>query len=257
MDALRKNWDQRLINALHQELIDILRTSAFGHFCAGEQQDVTEFIIQLKAHFPTDNPSTIEFATLYEKMEQFWKSGFIQQTDKLEITPPDENPFRLEDAHATQNHLEGVREYYEGDFPNNTEETCDFISYEAITRYPRHLEILLKRYLLNNYVNQAKIKFDEGGQMTVLEHEPELLENTDVIIGAKPKVLCVYKVVAAIERPGGRLSRGHYIAHTREPNGTITSHNDAFVSSNKAETVWENAYYLLLERTSRMPIPEK
>lgn len=256
VDALRKNWDQHLINALHQELIDTLRTSAFGHFCTGEQQDATEFIIQLKAHFPIKNPPTIEFATLYERMEQFWKPGFLQETDKIEITPPDEYRFRLEEAYSTKNHLEGVREYYEGDVPNNTDETLDFIGYDAITRYPQHLEVLVKRYLPNNQVRQAKIEFDEGGQMTVLEHEPELLANTDLLIGAKAKTLLVYKVVAAIERPGGRLSRGHYIAHTRAPDGTITTHNDAFITTNKAETVWENAYYLLLECTSRMPIPE-
>lgn len=264
VEALRKNWDQHLVNALHSELIQKLRTTAFRSFING-QQDADEFIIQLNNHFPSHNREQIVFTKLYRSFsDNAWKPGTCHTIDKLQITPTSEESFDIEKAYTTESHLENVREYFVGDLPNLASEPLDFMGHDAVTAFPRQLEIMLKRsvgfdfYENNGHVSAAKINLDEQGKITVLENEPvyRQIGEERFLVDVKPKNLCVFRAVAAIERSGGQSSSGHYIAHTRAKDGTITTHNDSKVTTNKTEAVWANAYYLTLELIDRMAIPE-
>lgn len=264
IEALRKNWDQHVINALHKELIQILRTSAF-HTFFNEQQDADEFIVQLTNHFPSPNRQQIGFAKLYTSFaENVWKPGNLQSTDKLQVTPSNDQSFDIEQAYSAESLFENVREYFKDDLPNQSADTLDFLGRDAVTAFPHYLEIMVKRSvgfnILENdgHVSSAKIKLDEHGKITVLEHEPvyKTIDNRTYLVGVKPKNLCVFRAIAAIERCGGSSASGHYVAHTRSINGTITTHDDSRISTNKPEAVWANAYYLMLELADRMPIPE-
>lgn len=264
VEALRKNWDQHVINALHKELIQILRTSAFSTFF-NEQQDADEFIVQLTNHFPSPNREQIGYAKLYRSFaENVWKPGKLQTTDKLQVTPNNDQSFDIEQAYSAESLFENVREYFKDDLPNASDEPLDFAGRDAVTAFPRYLEIMVKRSIgfnvLENdgHVSTAKIKLDEHGKITVLEHEPvyRTIDDRTYLVGVKPKNLCVFRAIAAIERCGGSSASGHYVAHTRAQNGTITTHDDSRITPNKSEAVWANAYYLMLELTDRMAIPE-
>lgn len=264
IEALRKNWDRHLINALHKELIQNLRTSAFSSFF-NEQQDADEFIVQLTNHFPPPDREQIGFAKLYRSFaDNVWKPGRLQTTDKLQITPNNDLAFDIEQAYSAESHLENVREYFRDDAPNESAALLDFAGRDAVTSFPHHLEIMVKRSVgfnvLQNdgHVSKAKIKLDEHGKICVVEHEPvyRIINDKSYLVDVKPKNLCVFRAVAAIERCGGSSASGHYIAHTRALNGTITTHDDSRISTNKSEAVWANAYYLMLELTDRYAIPE-
>ncbi len=265
IEALRKNWDQHLINALHQELIKELQSGPFTTFFH-EQQDADEFIVQLNNHFPAANREEIWFAKLYKSLaDNVWKAGSLLTTDKLQITPTDETSFDIEQAFMAESHLEDVREYFKGKSTNSYRDPLDFLGYDAVTRYPDQLEIMLKRSVGFNFfrnsghVSTSKIKLSETGTITVLEHEPVYRTHNSKghLVDVKQKNLCVFRAVAAIERCGGTSDQGHYVAHTRAQNGVITTHDDSKITSNRSEAVWANAYYLMLELVERMPIPAK
>jgi hypothetical protein len=264
VEALRKNWDQHLVNALQSELIQKLSTTAFRSFIYG-QQDADEFIVHLTNHFPSPNREQIVFTKLYTSFsDAVWKPGTCHTIDKLQITPTSEESFDIEKAYTAETHLENVREYFVGEVPNASSDPLDFRGHDAVTAFPNRLEIMLKRsvgfdFLENNgQVSDAKIHLDEQGKITVLENEPvyRIIGNERFLVDVKPKNLCVFRAVAAIERSGGQSSNGHYIAHTRARDGTITTHNDSRITTNKTEAVWANAYYLMLELVDRMAIPD-
>lgn len=257
VEALRMNWAQEVVHALHQELVHELRSSEFRIFF-DEQQDADEFIVQLNNHFSSPKREPISYVKLYKSsLEHIWKPGALLTTDKLQITPGAGKTFTLEECFMQEGLVEQVRDYCKDDVPSPSQVPLDFGTLEMVTSYPEYVEVMIKRSIgfdstqNNGHVSTAKIALDDDGCVELTEYDPlfKVLDDKSYVIDATAKKPTrKFQAIAAIERCGRISSQGHYITHARAKSGSITTYDDTRVLTNRTEAVWANAYYLILKQ---------
>ncbi|MCE5295417.1 MAG: hypothetical protein LLF94_12515 [Chlamydiales bacterium] len=259
IEALRKNWDQRLVNALYNELVVVLQKGAFADFF-GDIQDADEFIVRLGQYLPAQDRPTITMAKLYKSFDDtVWKPGRVDIVPKLEISPNQEAAFSLEEAFRAEDLVENVNYYFVGNEEIDYVDPKNFTEYHVLLSTPTHLEIMIKRgisydrALKAGSVSRSKVILSDSGTLTLKQYSKitKIIGGKEYIVGAKEEKPQRFRAVAAIERITPPNSRdGHFITHTRAKNGQISTHKDSKVISNLTEAVWENAYYLMLEKTN-------
>ena len=231
------------MDALHDELIEALEKSDFRAFLQG-QQDADEFIAQLSGNFIAPERENIHLFTSFSTLGQdVEKKPVEHETPRLLIVPNEDEEIDIQKCYQEMGFLEGVSSY----LPQGDAKLC-FGKHDIVTHFPEILEIKINRGIAHNNgpVCRSKIHFDEPGKLILNEFAPETTSSR-----AKIKSICTYQVVAAIERRGKSTNSGHYVTHIRANDGSISTHSDRKVIPGQDETVWENAYYLILKRINR------
>lgn len=265
VDALRRNWDQNIIDGLHQELIEVIDlTPSFKPFLSA-QQDPDEFLLQLQNNFTDPVREPIQTIKLYKSFsEKHCKDGTIQATQRLQINPqPEGEEIDIHDSFTVEGVDDDLKGYYlkgeNGLIPSDPKsdetEKLSFKTKELFMSLPEILEVTLRRGIgfnvrqLNGIVTHKKLKILPGGYINLTEYEPvyETVGGVNLLADARPKGQKRYKIIASIEQRGATSNRGHYVAYTRDAEG-ITSHNDRGVSHNQTEEAFKSSYHLLLKQ---------
>jgi len=261
IEALRKNWDQHIIDGLQEELIEEIDNGPFKLFLAG-QQDAADFLLQLQNHFTDPSREPIRIMKLYKSFaDTYIKGGATLETQRLDIVPQGEGEeIDIPACYSAEGVIDDVKEYFTTDQEqlvpaNDKSDKLSFRHQDVIVQLPEVFEVTLRRgnnynrQQLVGYVSNKRIKLQPGGYITFTEHEPVFQEfgKQKLLVDCKPKGEKRYKIIAAIEQRGSTNQRGHYVAYTRDIEG-ITSHNDRSVSHNQTEEAFKAAYHLMLKR---------
>lgn len=260
IEALRKNWDQYVVDALHSELIDELRSSNFSSFLNG-QQDADDFIFLLENYFTTKKTKEIFVAKIYTSFtDNVCKNGSIHEGDKLQISPQGDEVIDIDECFTRPEVAENLNEYFVGNIIQKNASPLLFGMHNYVLGYPDSLEIIQRRTIVDynsrlekGHVSSPKFKLNDDGTITLTEYEPVITNN--LLLGVQKKALCTFKITAAVERLGSSSGQGHYIAHLRSlHDGVISTHDDANITYNQPESVWENAYWLALQLIKRVNV---
>lgn len=264
VDALRKNWDQNIIDGLHQELIEVIDMGPFKPFLSA-QQDADEFLLHLQNNFTDPVREPIQTIKLYKSFsEKHCKDGIIQATQRLQIVPQAEGEeIDIHDSFTVEGVDDDIKEYYlkekDGLIPTDPKaqetEKLSFKVQELFMSLPEILEVTLRRGIgfnvrqQNGIVTHKKLKILPGGYINLTEYEPvyETIGGVALLVDGKAKGQKRYKIIASIEQRGSTSNRGHYVAYTRDAEG-ITSHNDRVISHNQTEEAFNSSYHLLLKQ---------
>jgi hypothetical protein len=265
VDDLRRNWHQYLIDSLQQELVDTLRASHFRNFL-DRQEDADEFILQVDNHLLPEKPHEINLIKIFTSFtDGIYKDGAMedQRTNRLQIAPNGDEVVDIEECFTREDVASNLTTYYIGDDYQADAPPLDFGVVNYVSHYPKSLEITQRRNIVgynpqeqNGIVSNSKLRINNG-IVELTEYEPVYTHrgDNDILTGVRPSARCTFRAIAAIERRGGISSSGHFVTHTRARDGTITTHDDHRISHNRPETVWQNAYYLMLRLVHRENLP--
>lgn len=268
VEALRKNEEQQIVNALQEELIEQLKNGRFSDLLDG-QQDPNDFLVLLRNHFicPLPAAEELQTATVYSNPETTVLKAGIEKpgSTRLQISSTNKENIDIQAQFSEEQVTGNTKEYLinvDGTW-KNTEHNDDELYFgfkEVITRLPNQIEIWLTRGIANQanstHVSQQEINVGPDGTLVLVEYEAkyQVIDDQVILTSARPKASCTYKVVAAIERLGEKTQRGHFIAYTRSADMTITKHDDSTLSQDIPENVWRKASLLQLECITRTAI---
>lgn len=283
IEALRKNWDQHVVDALHLELIRCLGTTVFRKFLSG-QEDADEFIVELNNHFspPKEedneqleldndlllpNKEEIHLIKLFTSFKDgVYKDGMPERlkTNNLQISPNGDELVDIEQCYMRPEIAEGVNCYFQDHKAVVNGPPLDFVMQQFVSHYPVRLEITKRRNITaynpeQQYGREANPKFkinDDGTVVfTLYEKVETIVDNRTITSSAQRKTELTFLAMSAVERCGGQVNQGHFAAHTRdEKTGVINTHEDAKVTTDRSENVWGNSYLLSLKCIKRTPI---
>ncbi len=255
IDALRKNWAQSVIDSLHQELIETLSKSPDFKRFFDIQEDADEFIRALSDRFSHKPTEYIEFIQVYSSADGLQKTAACppkQHTHNIQIQPTCDETADIAQVLERPDDAEQITEYIINGKTVQNAPPRNFTKKTHFTHLPEHLEITRRQDIFgynpleqHGDLKNPKIKFHDDGTVTLTEYEP--VTTQEYTFSARPKIRRTYRAIAGIERClTKQITYGHFIAHTRAKDGTITTHNDTLTQPNRSETVWENCYWLYL-----------
>lgn len=269
VDALRRNFDQHIIDALQQELVQEIINSNFTNLVT-EQSDPTEYLGTLldKLSRSTLDKGAIKVALIYEST----KEGTLKEGQEMEWPRLILDYAKETIVDVNERIISSCSDAISGDYyikENGThrksaekDDKTLFLKRYACTKFPTYVEITLSRGQpetgKNNFavLEDQRIQMQPGGTIKLKEYDPlwEMIDGAPRIVGTEEKAECTFKVIAAIEHVGETTSEGHYVTYARDKNGVVVTHNDMHVISNKCEEVWSRSYHFLLKLISRKAI---
>jgi hypothetical protein len=266
--ALRLGWQQPVVNTLQEVLLSYMKSApSFLQFFTG-QQDATEFIRLLQKPEQAPTNSQIATATLFtSKAKNIMKPGIERPGSLfLNVLANQETSIDLQVGFSKEETVVNVREYLikkNGLWQDSSEEDTPqpFIKHDVCIHLPEYLEVWFTRgvALENHQISISKqcIEMDGQGQLCLIESFPcyEMVNGQAMLRDAEIKTICTYKAVAAIQRLGADQNRGHFVAHLRENDGSISTHSDNRIQSKSPESIWKTTSLLTLKRISAYPIP--
>jgi hypothetical protein len=259
--ALRLGWQQPVINALQQDLLAFLKIApTFSSFLQGHQ-DSLEFARLL--HTPQTVPAgeRVSSATIFSAhRDNVMKPGFEhEESCRLEIASTEEATIDLQTGFSKEDLTENIKEYFikKGGLWINAQAVDEgqvFTKQDILLHLPECFEVALKRGFEIEpgkiSISKQYIELSSEGTVSFLQSAPSYqLINDQVFL--KDTVITsshTYKVIAAIERFGSDERRGHFVAHLRQEDGSISTHSDAHVKGARAESIWRTASLLTLKR---------
>lgn len=240
-------------------LLNEIQTHA-PRFILGLQQDAPELLFEftklLNWTLPSNSELLLRTGLLYKPTTTLPKGGnkfgtINTAATNLEVTiPPNYSGKELDLALLIRDEgsCMSALDQSEADVKANADK-FNFVRTTHLLNLPRTIVIYLKRFSWDAKSNAKKLplplKLNTNHQIVLTKHEP-VLQNSHVV-SMKEVETASYRIGSAVIHKGDPDS-GHYVCMIRNPNGSLTEHDDTKIISRLDSSFGSEGYLLRLDR---------